>query len=89
MIEFLIVMLIQPLIVTLDAEKLYGGWFWTSVSSIPCYSVMIVANGVSDPLRDNEIQIRLGYPDEKHCTETDPRNNQDIIYRLIEDGKAK
>ncbi len=79
----------KPFIVTLDGEKLYGGWFWTGVSSIPCHSVMIVVEGIPDSLKDNEIRIELGGPNENYFIGIDPRTNQNIIDRLTEDEKAK
>lgn len=79
----------MPFIVTLDHEKIYGGWFWLPVSSIPCHSVVILLDSVSDTLAPNEIKIQLGYPDENQFKGTDPRNNRKIIERLIKDKKAE
>jgi hypothetical protein len=79
----------MPYIVTLDHEKIYGGWFWSPVSSIPCHSVVILLDTVSDALKINEIKIQLGYPDENQFKGIDPRNNKKIIERLIKDQKLR
>jgi hypothetical protein len=79
----------KPFLVTLDSSKLYGGWFWTPISSIPCHRVVIEPDCLFDSLDTNEIRIKLGYPDENHFKGEDPRNNKEIFDRPIEDGKAK
>ncbi|MGK9370165.1 hypothetical protein ACSSWA_14805 [Melioribacter sp. Ez-97] len=79
----------MPFIVTLDHEKIYGGWFWLPVSSIHCHSIVILLDTVSYALKINEIKIQLGYTDENQFKGTDPRNNRKIIYRLIKDKKVK
>ena len=79
----------KPFIVTLDSQKIYGGWFWTPISSIPCHSVVIEPDDVFDTLKTNEIRIKLGYPDENQFKGIDPRNNRVIIDRLIKDKKVK
>ncbi len=79
----------KPFLVTLDSSKIYGGWFWTPISSIPCHWVVIEPDCLFDSLKTNEIRIKLGYPNEDHFKGKDPRNNKEIFNRLIEDGKAK
>ena len=79
----------EPFIVTLDSTKIYGGWFWTPISSIPCHWVVIQPNDPLDNLGTNEIRIKLGYPSEKHFWGKDPRNSRKIFDRLIKNGKAK
>ena len=79
----------QPFIITLDSQKIYGGWFWTPVSSIPCHSVVIVIDDLYDTSKPNQIRIKLGYPDENHYKGIDPRNNKKIVERLIKDNKVK
>ncbi len=79
----------KPFLVTLDSSKIYGGWFWTPISSIPCHWVVIEPDCLFDSLKTNEIRIKLGYPNEDHFKGEDPRNNKEIFNRLIEDGKAK
>jgi hypothetical protein len=79
----------KSFIVTLDSVKIYGGWFWTPISSIPCHWVVIEPDCLFDSLKTNEIRIKLGYPTENYFKGVDPRNNRKIINRLIGDGKAK
>jgi len=78
-----------PFVVTLDREKIYGGWFWTPVSSIPCHSVVILLDNIFDSLKTNEIKIQLGYPNVNQFKGIDPRNNRKIIEQLIKDNKVK
>ena len=78
-----------PFLVTLDKIKMYGGWFWTPVSSIPCHWIVIEPDCVFDTLATNEIRIKCGYPTEEHFNGKNPRNNQEIFTRLVKDGKAK
>ena len=78
-----------PFLVILDSSKIYGGWFWTSLSSIPCHWVVIETDCLFDSLKTNEIRIILGYPNEDHFRGEDPRNNKKIFDRLVEDGKAE
>lgn len=80
----------KPFLITLDSEKIYGGWFWSSVSSVPCDWVVINIYPLSsDSLKANEIKISLGYPGENFFQGEDPRKNKNIIDRLIKDGKVK
>jgi len=79
----------KPFLVTLDSSKIYGGWFWTPMSSIPCHWVVIEPDCSFDSLETNEIRIKLGYPNEDHFKGEDPRNNKEIFDRLIEDSKAE
>jgi len=79
----------KAFLVTLDSLKLYGGWFWSPISSIPCRWVVIEPDCLFDSLKINEIRIKLGYPNEDYFNGEDPRNNSEIFNRLIVDGKAK
>ena len=79
----------EPFLVTLDSAKIYGGWFWTPASSIPCHWVVIEPDALFDSLATNEIRIKLGYPNEKHFQGEDPRNDRKIFDRLVMDGKAR
>lgn len=79
----------KSFLVTLDSSKIYGGWFWTPISSIPCHWVVIEPDCSFDSLKLNEIRIKLGYPNEDHFKGEDPRSNKEIFNRLIVDGKAK
>ena len=78
-----------PFILTLDGEKIYGGWFWIAASSAICHWVVIEPDCPSDNLKDNEFRIKLGYPSEDYFQGVDPRNNQRIFKRLHQDGKVK
>jgi hypothetical protein len=77
-----------PFIITLDSANMYGGWFWTSMSSIPCHWVVIEPDDLFDSLFANEIRIKFGYPNQDHARGEDPRNNSQIFERLVKDGKA-
>jgi len=79
----------KPFLITLDAAKMYGGWFWTPISSVPCHWVVIEPDCLFDTLATNEIRIKCGYPTEEHFKGVDPRNNKTIFARLVKDGKAK
>jgi len=79
----------KPFLVTLDSIKIYGGWFWTPISSIACQWVMIEPDCLFDSLGINEIRINLGYSNENQFEGEDPRNNQEIFNRLIKDDKAR
>jgi len=79
----------KPFLVTLDSTKIYGGWFWTPISSIPCHWVVIEPDCLFDSLETNEIRLKLGYPNESYFKGIDPRNNKKIFDRLIKDGKAR
>ncbi len=79
----------EPFIVTVDSQKIYGGWFWSPVSSIPCHSAVIILDGIIDSLKSNEIKIKLGYPNENQFKGIDYRNNKLIIDCLIRDNKIK
>ena len=69
----------KPFLVTLDLLKIYGGWFWTPISSISCPSVVIEPDCLFDSLKTDEVRIKLGYPTEDHLKGKDPRNNKEIL----------
>lgn len=78
-----------PFVVTLDSEKIYGGWFWSSLSSAICNWVVINLLPPTEELEENQIRITLGYPNESFFVGFDPRNHPRILNRLAHDGKAK
>lgn len=77
-----------PVLITLDGEKIYGLWFWSSFSSAICNWIVVVPDSPFDSLRQNQLKIDLGYPTSKYFKGNDPRNNPKIISRLVTDGKA-
>ncbi|MBD3223121.1 MAG: hypothetical protein GF313_00215 [Caldithrix sp.] len=78
-----------PFILTLDGDKMHGGWFWTAAASTVCHWIVIVPDWPSDDLQDNQIKIQRGYPSPQFFEGVDPRNNPEIMSRLYSDGKAK
>ncbi|MGD8779422.1 MAG: hypothetical protein PVH88_10740 [Ignavibacteria bacterium] len=78
-----------PFLVTLDKEKIYGGWFFAPSFSSICDWVVIDVGTPFDSLESNQVKITLGYPGESFFKGIDPRNNSKIIQRLILDGKAE
>ena len=79
----------KPFQITLDSLKMYGGWFWTPISSITCQWIVIEPDCLLNSLASNEIKIQRGYPPEDHFIGKDPRKNEKIFSRLVKDGKAK
>lgn len=73
----------KPFIVTLDSQKIYGGWFWAPISSVPCHSVVIMPDDPFDSLTVHEIRIKLGYPSKDHFEGSDPRKDRRIIQWLM------
>jgi hypothetical protein len=75
-------------VVTLDGDRLYGGFFWMSFSSIPCYVPIILLDTLFNPLLPNQIRIARNYAD-PDTTSPDPRHNAALFARLAADGKAR
>ena len=78
----------KSFIVALDSQKMYGGWFWTPISSVSCQWVVINITYSENSVSPTQIKIELGYPSESAFQGVDPRNNRKIIDRLIKDKKA-
>lgn len=78
-----------PFLITLGGEKIYGGWFWTSISSIPCSWVVVLLDYPGYDFSNNLLTLQLGYPTSDFFIGNDPRKNAKIMNRLRSDGKIK
>lgn len=69
--------------IALDGEVIY------TLKFMPGYSSMILTDIVCvEPYSlDNSYEVKLGYPSDEYFTESDPRNNERIISKLIADDK--
>lgn len=76
-----------PFVITLDNDRIYGGYFWTSLSSFSSEAIVIMADSELDTLGSNEMRIRLGYPSADHFAGEDLRNAPALVARLGADGK--
>lgn len=74
-----------PFIITLDTQRIYGGWFTRGPNAFHSRWIIIKFMDSFDSLKAN--QIRIKYEDEFEGI--DPRNNSTIFKRLIQDNKAK
>ena len=76
--------------VTLDAERIYCGWFVLSIWSNPCNWVHIEEPYYEfDSLEDNELVINFRYESERWHKNPDPRLDPRIIERLKVDDKIE
>jgi hypothetical protein len=75
-----------PFVVCVGEERIYGGAFWTPVSSLSFNGVVIM-----QPFDQaaNVIQLSLGYPVREAFTGLDPRGDERIIKALKMAGKLK
>ena len=60
-------------VLRIKGEDIYGGLFWSPISSLPCSEVVI-----QTLVRDNTIQIEAGYPHSDFQGE-DPRGNSKVF----------
>jgi hypothetical protein len=75
----------QMFVVTIDKEPIYCGFKWPVISSIPCNWVYIEEPYYDlDSLDDKEIVI--GFNSQQYA---DPRLDNRIVNKLIEDGKIE
>ena len=68
-------------VLRMKGEDIYGGWFWSPISSLPCSEVVI-----QTLVRDNTIQIEAGYPHSDFQAE-DPRSNSKVFNYFMSVGK--
>ena len=68
-------------VLRIKGENIYGGMFWSPISSLPCSEVVI-----QTLVRNNSIQIAAGYPHSAFQGE-DPRNNSTIFNYFKSVGK--
>jgi hypothetical protein len=78
-----------PFAVCLDGKPIYQGKFTTSASSFSFDTPVIVVNPVTykDGLKENELVIQLGYPNQKFFKGDDPRGDKRIEKALRAAGK--
>ena len=67
--------------IKINGKEIYGGWFWSPISSIPCSSVVIETT-----VRNETIKIETGYPS-SHFQGEDPRNNPTVFNYFQAAGK--
>ena len=67
--------------IKINGKEIYGGWFWSPISSIPCSGVVIEAL-----VRNETIKIETGYPS-SYFQGKDPRNNSLIFNYFQAVGK--
>lgn len=67
--------------IKVNGEEIYGGWFWSPISSIPCSGVVIMTL-----VRNETIKIETGYPS-SHFHGEDPRNNLTVFNHFQAVGK--
>lgn len=67
--------------IKVNGEEIYGGWFWSPISSIPCSGVVIMTL-----VRNETIKIETGYPS-SHFRGEDPRKNLTVLNHFQALGK--
>ena len=75
--------------IKIDNNEIYGGKFWSSVSSLSYDGVVILDMLFPcDSIKDT-ITIAYGYPTSSYATANDPRNNPEIFNFLSQKGLLK
>ena len=75
----------KSFMVCVDKRPIYWGAFWTPISSMSFDGITIWHSLSSQ--EPNVIKIDLGYPSSSFFTGEDPRNNDEVIKSLEQDGK--
>jgi hypothetical protein len=75
-----------PFVVCAGREPVYGGAFWTPLSSLSYDGVVIMQPFATDQAT---IQISLGYPGSFGFTGQDPRSDPRLMKALASAGKMK
>jgi hypothetical protein len=75
-----------PFVVSVGADRIYAGGFWTPVSSLSFDGVVICQPFDRDR---NVISIVLGYPSPEAFTGEDPRSDPRVLESLAAAGKLK
>ncbi len=75
-----------PFVVCVGQDRIYGGAFWTPVSSLSYAGVVVMDDLASNP---NHIQFSLGYPSPEAFSGSDPRDNEKMIQALQAAEKLK
>jgi hypothetical protein len=76
----------MPFVVIANGERIYGGAFWTPLSSLSYNGVIILQPFEPDA---NEIVLELGYPAREAFTGPDPRGDARVMQALERAGKLK
>jgi len=76
----------MPFVVTVDADRIYAGGFWTPASSVSFDGVVICQPWDPD---ERVIRIALGYPAPEAFTGEDPRSDPRVLESLEAAGKLK
>jgi len=78
----------EPFVLTVDASRIFGGWFWTVISSVGCWScVTIEPDFPTDVAYESKIELEYGYPETIERPSPDPREDPRLIDRLKMDGR--
>ena len=72
---------VTKFMIKINGKEIYGGWFWSPISSIPCSGVVIETF-----VRNETIKIETGYPS-SHFQGEDPRNNSAVFNYFQAVGK--
>ncbi len=75
-----------PFVICVGSERVYGGAFWTSYSSVPFGGIVI---DVYPAEKYQPVRIQLGYPSATWFTGEDLRSDPRIFQSLEEAGKLK
>jgi hypothetical protein len=78
----------EPFVLTVDEARVFGGWFWTAISSVGCWScVTIEPDFPADVGNQPKIELKYGYPMTLERPSPDPRLDPRLIDRLKADGR--
>lgn len=77
----------QMFVVRVNKKRQYCGFFWPSISSIPCHWIFIDEPFGNNTLAEYQIQINARSPFFSHPDNNDPRNNPMIIEYLTNHNK--
>ncbi|MBN1609622.1 MAG: hypothetical protein JW940_23520 [Polyangiaceae bacterium] len=78
----------EPFVLTADAERILGGWFWTAISSVSCWTCITLEPDFPVEVRDqSKIELECGYPRTIERPSPDPREDPRLIDRLKADGR--
>ena len=74
-----------PFVLKVDGKEIYGGSFWTPISSVPSSGIVIEVFQI----KDNIISLEKGYPTSEFFRGPDPRNNSQVFDYLQKIGKLE
>jgi len=73
-----------PFVLKIDGKEVYGGSFWTPISSVPSSGIVIEVFEIKDSI----IRLEKGYPTSEFFRGPDQRNNSQIFDYFQKIGKA-